>query len=156
MDLVPENLDGTVVFNFFNSCGANKSVCGNCADFSVAIHNWLMNTEVRYVLIDLQDEKETCAVLLEELMQLAKRLKLPFVFAGVMEKARQILKSYNFQSRAPIFVTPEDAAAWLEQNYPGVTRVSLSGLQFGVAIASSRPRYAAIVDEGGADAEAAE
>ncbi len=153
MDLVPENLGGAVVFNVMNSCGANKTICGNCADFSVAIHNWLMNTEVRYVLLDLQDEKEVCPSFLEEILQLARRLKVPFIFAGVMEKPKKLLEAYDFLSRAPLFVTPEEALVWLDKNYPGLTKVSLQGLQFGVAIAQSRPRNAVAVEGEGTEPE---
>lgn len=155
MELVPENLNGAVVFNIISSCGANKALCGNCADFAVSIHNWMMNSEVRYVLVDLQDEKEICPAFLEELMQLAKRLRLPFLLAGVMEKPKRILESYDFMNRWPLFATPEEAIAYLDKNYPGVTRVSLEGLEFGVAIASSRPRNA-VMAEADQEAETAE
>jgi len=156
MDLVPENLGGAVVFNLVNSCGANKAICGNCADFTVAIHNWLMNTEVRYVLVDLQDEKEICPTFLEELMQLSKRLRVPFLLAGVMEKPRRLLESYDFTARWPLFVTPEDAVAYLDKHFPGATKVSLDGLEFGVAIAQSRPRNALVPEAEGTEAEATE
>lgn len=156
MDLVPENLGGAVVFNVVNSCGASKAVCGNCADFAVGIHNWLMSTDIRYVLVDLQDEKEICGAFLEEMLQLAKRLRVPFLFAGVMDKPRRILESYDFLTRAPLFVTPEDAVAWLDKNHPGLTRVSLEGLEFGVAIATSRPRNAVAVDAEPQEADAVE
>ena len=156
MELVPENLSGAVVFNVINSCGANRAICGNCPDFAVAVHNWVMNTEVRYVLIDLQDEKEICPVFLEELLQLAKRLRLPFVFCGVMERAKRILASYDFTTRSPIFVTPQEAIAYLEQTYPGITRVSAEGVEFGVAIAQSRPRNTLSLDDASLEAEAAE
>jgi hypothetical protein len=146
MELVPENLNGAVVFNIISSCGANKSVCGNCADFAVSIHNWMMNSEVKYVLVDMQDEKEICGAFLEELMQLSKRLRVPFLLAGVMEKPRRILESYDFVSRWPIFATPEEAVAYLDKNFPGTTRVSLEGLEFGVPIAASRPRNAVMAD----------
>ena len=89
MDLVPENLGGAVVFNLVNSCGANKGVCGNCADFAVAIHNWLMNTEVRYVLVDLQDEKEICPAFLEELLQLAKLGRMDLTEQDAVELAER-------------------------------------------------------------------
>ncbi len=154
MDLVPENLHGTVVFNVINSCCANRAVCGNCTDFAVAVHNWLMATEVKYVVIDLQDEKEICPAFLEELLQLSKRLKYPFVFAGVMEKPRRLLEAYDFTARSPIFVTPEEAVAALEKRYPGITKVSLDGVDFGTPIASSRPRIALTIDDPVSEAEA--
>jgi hypothetical protein len=156
MDLVPENLNGAVVFNVLNSCGANRAACGNCADFAVAVHNWIMTTEVKYVLVDLQDEKEVCPAFLEEMLQLAKRLRYPFVFAGVMDKPKRILQSYDFLSRSPTYVTPEEAVVALEKAYPGITKGSVEGVDFGVPIASSRPPNALATEEVAADAEAAE
>ncbi len=156
MDLVPENLGGAVVFNLNSSCGTNKAICGNCGDFAVAIHNWLMNTEVRYVLLDLQDEKEICPAFLEEVLQLARRLRIPFLFAGVMDKPRRILESYDFTNKWPTFITPEEAIAYLEEKNPGTTKVSLEGLEFGVAIATSRARNAVLADTDSGEAEAAE
>ena len=155
MDLVPENLNGAVVFNVVSSCGANRSICGNCADFAVSVHNWLMTTDAKYVIVDLQDEKEICPAFLEELLQLAKRLRYPFVFAGVMDKPRRLLEAYDFTSRAPLFVTPDEAIAFLEKKTPGIiSKVSLEGVQFGMAIASSRPRTALAVEADPAEAEA--
>lgn len=156
MELVPENLNGAVVFNVMNSCGANRAICGNCSDFAVAVHNWVMNTEVRYVLIDLQDEKEICPLFLEELLQLAKRLRFPFVFCGVMERAKRILASYDFTTRSPIFVTPQEAIAYLEKTQPGITRVSVEGVEFGVAIAQSRPRNSLSLEDSSLEADAVE
>jgi hypothetical protein len=147
MELVPEIVNNALVFNVINSCNANRNICGNCADFAVAVHNTLMNTEVKYVLIDLQDEKEICPAFLEELMQLAKRLKFPFLFTGVMDKPKKTLDSYAFGNRHPLFESPEDAIAYLDKNFPGMTRVSLNGIEIGVAVACSRPRNA-VVGEG--------
>ncbi len=156
MDLVPENLGGAAVFNVVSSCGANKSVCGNCPDFAVAVHNTLMNTDVRYVIIDLQDEKEVCPAFLEELLQLAKRLRFPFLFAGVMDKPRRLLQAYDFTSRTPLFNTPEEAVAWLQENHPRLYNVSLAGIDFGTPIATSRARNAVVADVEGTEAEAVE
>ena len=156
MDLVPENLNGAVVFNVVNSCGANRSICGNCADFAVAVHNWILTTEVKYVLVDLQDEKEICPMFLEELLQLSKRLRYPFVFAGVMDKPKRVLQSYDFLNRSPIFITPEEAIVALEKQYPGITKTSLEAVDFGQPIASSRPRNVLAPEEAVADAETAE
>ena len=152
MDLVPENLGGAVVFNLNSSGVSSKALRGNCGEFAVAIHNWLMNTEVRYVLLDFQDEKEVCALFLEELMQLAKRLRVPFLFAGVTEKPRQMLEAYDFTRRWPLFVSPEEAILYLEQNFPGSTKAPLDGLTFGVAIATSRLRSSAAAEVESAEA----
>lgn len=148
MELVPENVNGAIVFTVHNSCGANKSICGNCPDFAVAVHNWLIATDIKYVILDLQDEKEICSAFLEELLQLRKRLKqYPFLFSGVMEKPKKVLESYDYLARSPLFVTPEEAITWLDQNHPGVTKVAISGAEVGTAIAVSRPRHALAVEE---------
>ena len=154
MDLVPENLSGAVVFNLLNSCAVNKLACGSCAEFVVAIHNYLMNSDVRYVLLDLQDEKDICPAFLEELMQLAKRLRVPFLLAGVMDRPRRILESYDFTRRWPLFSTPEDAIAYLEAHHPETLRVAIGGLPFGTAIATSRGRHVGIQDGEPVEAEA--
>lgn len=154
MELVPEVVNNALVFNLINSCNANRNICGNCADFAVAVHNTLMNTEVRYVLVDLQDEKEVCGAFLEELMQLSKRIKFPFIFTGVMDKPKKILESYAFLSRHPVFDTPEDAVEYLEKKFPGITKVSLSGIEIGVAVACSRPRNAVVGEVDTSEGEA--
>ena len=154
MDLVPENLNGAVIFNLNNSCCANRLICGNCGDFPVAIHNWLVGSDVRYVLLDFQDEKEVCPTFLEELVQLAKRLRIPFLLVGVMERAKRVLDSYEFTKKWPVFVTPEDAVAYLDEKFPATTKVSLDGLQFGLPIAISRPRNALAPDAEVSEAEA--
>jgi hypothetical protein len=153
MELVPENLGGSVVFNVQSSCGANKAICGNCGDFAIAVHNWIMNTEVKYVVVDLQDEKEICPAFLEEMLQLGKRLRHPFVFAGVMDKPKRILQSYDYGARSPMFDTPQDALQYLEEKWPGITKTSLDGLEFGTPIAVSRPRNGLVAVEAEAEAE---
>lgn len=154
MDLVPESVGGAVVFNVVKSCGANRLMCGNCADFAVAVHNCLMSTEIRYVVLDLQDEKEVCGAFLEEVLQLAKRMRIPFLFAGVMDKPRRLLEAYDFTRKTPLFLTPEEAVAWLKANHPDLLAASKEGIEYGVPVASSRPRNAALVDAEVGEAEA--
>lgn len=156
MDLIPENHNGAVVFNLISTGVANRGANDSYGDFAVAIHNYLMNSEVRYLLLDFQDEKEICANFLEELMQLAKRLRVPFLLVGVMEKPRRILESYDFTRRWPLFLTPEEAVAYLNANYPEFLQVSLAGLEFGTAIASSRNRAIATPDGESVEADAVE
>jgi hypothetical protein len=148
MELVPELVNGAVVFTVHHSCGANKSICGNCPDFAVAVHNWLLSSELKYVILDLQDEKEICGLFLEELLQLRKRLKqYPFLFAGVMDKPRRVLESYDYLSRSPLFVTPEEAITWLGQNHPGISLQPANPTETGAPIAVSRPRHALAPEE---------
>jgi len=138
MELVVEKLDGAVVFNVHKACTAGPGVCIACADFAVGIHNWLLGTDVRYVIVDLQDEKEVCYLFLEEIMQLRKRLRYPFVFAGVMDKPRQILASYDFLQQ--VFTAPQDAIAHLRKTVPQVLNVKLDGISFGQSIQVTKPR----------------
>jgi hypothetical protein len=110
------------------------------ADFVVAVHNWLIGTHLRYVIFDLQDEKEVPADFLEELMQLMKRVRIPFLFAGVMQKPRSLLESYNYVSKYPIFESIDDAIGFLEQKFPDYLSVSFDGINFGVPIEMVRSR----------------
>ncbi len=71
-----------------------------------------------------------------------------------MERAKRVLDSYEFTKKWPTFVTPEDAVAYLDEKFPGTSKVSLEGLQFGLPIAVSRPRNALVADVEGAEAEA--
>lgn len=80
-------------------------------------------------------------------------MRVPFLFAGVMDKPRRLLEAYDFLNRAPLFGTPEEAVAWLDKNHPGLTKVQAEGLEFGTAIATSRPRNAVVVESVEAEAD---
>jgi hypothetical protein len=153
MDLIPEKIDGAVVFNVLCSCTYNASDCPTCGDFAVGLHNWLMTTELKYVVLDFQDEKEVCPAFLEELLQLAKRLKYPFLFSGVMPKPRKVLDAYNYVTKFPIFVTPEEAVEALRGKHPALVQHTFEGIQFGTAIPISRPRFGSRVEGEGGEEE---
>jgi len=154
MDLIPEKIDGGVVFNVMASCSFNASNCPPCGDYAVGLHNWLMTTDLKYVVLDFQDEKEVCPAFLEEILQLAKRLKHPFLFAGVMAKPKKVLDAYNYVTRFPVFVTPEEAVQALRAKSPALLQHAMDGIQFGTPIPISRARGAARLDgEGEAESE---
>ena len=63
------------------------------------------------------DEKEVCETILAKLVQLKKRMDIPFLFCGVMTQAREYLKAYAY-SEYPFFDMPGEAADYLKENYP--------------------------------------
>lgn len=129
-EVIPELIDGAVVCNVFFSQDQNVS---DCSDYVVYIHNWLMETELQYLIIDLQDHKDVCPGMLEALLHLKKRLKFPFLFAGVVEKPEKILKEYNYND-FPIFLAPEDAVRALRIQHPDLTEQSTENVKFGEPI----------------------
>lgn len=141
MDFAPELLNGGVVLNPMSICTNGTTDCKVCPESAVAIHNWLVSTELKYLIIDFQDEKEVCPSILVELMQLRKRLRFPFLFVGLMERPRQMLQSYAYND-FPIFDTPEDAIAYASKHFAPLMDVDLSLIRFGEAIPTSRSRMA--------------
>ena len=144
IELMPEMIDGAVVASVCSPCGGKSGECEICQEQMVYIHNWLVETELKYLIVDLQDEKDICAGFLQAILHLKKRLRFPFLFAGVVEKPREILQRYNY-SEFPIFVSPEDAVRALRVHYPGLTERPLDKIDFGNVIAGARARGA--VDE---------
>ena len=156
MQLIPENFDGVVVFTATHVCPYSESDCQLCSDYAVGIHNWMLSHELKYVILDFQDEKEVCHELLVELVQLRKRLKIPFYFSGIMAKPRLILEKFAFQSGLPVFTTPEEAVAELRKTSSNLLTIDLAKVAFGQPISVSKPRQGlrpGVVAEG-ADAEA--
>ena len=110
MDLIPENYRGIVVLNLDCKEPCDEMECRDCTDIGGVVHNWLMSSELPYMIVDLQDEKDICSTFLIELLQLQKRVGFPLLFTGVMEKARLILNSYSYSvNNQPYFSTPEEA-----------------------------------------------
>lgn len=140
MELVPEQIAGAVIINVMNPCTCSAPECGNCSDYAVGLHNWLVSTGLKYVIFDLQDEKEVCSVFIEEVLQLWKRMRFPFLFSGVMPKPRSVLQSYSYDTRFPFFATPDEAVDSLRQKVPGAMVGTINGVAFGQAIAITRPR----------------
>ena len=152
MEFVPEKVGRAVVLNVMQGASAPQPnpllpLASNAAldafvggDYVVGIHNWLIGTQLRYLIFDLQDEKEVPVDFLEELMQLMKRMRIPFLFAGVMDRPKAVLKSYAYTSKYPVFATVEEAIDWLVQKSPEVFGVAHDGIQFGAAIEMVRSR----------------
>ena len=140
MDLVPVMVDGVVVLNAANVCTACHFNCRLCPELAVGVHNWLVENEMGYLLLDFQDEKDICHTLLVELLQLRKRQRIPFLFAGVMARPRALLESYAF-TQYPFFLTPEDAIAYLKEHHsPLVKSEKFGSVRFGEPIPCNRSR----------------
>jgi hypothetical protein len=145
LELVPEKINEAVILNVHKSCPHNATDCSACQDLAVGLHNWLVTHELRYLVLDLQDEKEVCPGFIEEVLQLWKRMRVPFLFSGVMIKPRKVLESYNYQARYPIFMTPEEAVRSL--NGLNISfAAKTEGIDFGVPIPMSRLRQASRLD----------
>ncbi len=141
MDVVPENLDNAVILNVVRNGACTETECRNCLDIGGIVHNWLMGTELKYLLLDLQDEKDVCPTFLVEMLQLHKRLRFPMIFTGVMERSREVLESYSYTSlNFPTFYTPEEALEWLREYHPKIFDADLSQVVFGEPVALARIR----------------
>lgn len=138
MDFVPEMIDGAVVLNAVDVCTIGND-CRQCTELSVGIHNWLVTHQLRYLILDFQDEKDVCVTILTELLQLRKRLRFPFLFCGMMEGPKKFLESYAYNDY-PFFAVPEDAIAYLSAKEPGVLKTDLSGIKVGEPIPCTRSR----------------
>lgn len=125
MDLIPTVIDGAIVCNLKNDCSEKLLDCPLCSNLSIKFHNWLVQTQIEYVVFDLQDEKDICPGFLQEILQLKKRIRIPFLFSGVMAKSRKYLDDFNYGKTFPIFLTPEDAIRALRMQFPGVTEIAL-------------------------------
>ena len=138
MDLVPVLVDGAVVLNLHNHCSSRSESCEFCSQLVLYTHNWLKTVEMEYVVFDLLDEKSICPTFLDELLQLRKRLKFPFLFSGVMEQSRRHIERFNYQDHYPLFVSPEDAIRALRIQHPGITESSnRSSINFGISVLHS-------------------
>ena len=138
MDFVPELVDGAVVLNAVDVCRIGND-CRQCTELSVGIHNWLVAHQLRYLILDFQDEKEVCVTILTELHQLRKRMRFPFLFCGVMESPRKFLLSYAYNDH-PYFIVPEDAVAFLKSKEAGVLSSDFGKIKFGEHIPCIRSR----------------
>ena len=121
MDLIPVAVDGAVVLNLKNTCDSKSPSCEPCVHLLLNVHNWIKHTDLEYVIVDFQDEKDICPSFLEEILFLRKRLKGPFLFAGVMERPQNYLENFSYKDAYPLFVTPEDAVRALRIQHPGLT-----------------------------------
>jgi hypothetical protein len=100
----------------------------------------LVATGLKYVIFDLQDEKAVCPVFLEEVLQLWKRMRFPFLFSGVMPKPKAILQSYSYDKRFPLFATPGEAVEDLRNRFPASMNGQVNGVVFGQPMPMTRAR----------------
>jgi len=140
MELVPEQLDRAIVINVMNPCTCSTAECPSCSDYAVGLHNWLVATGLKYVIFDLQDEKAVCPVFLEEVLQLWKRMRFPFLFSGVMPKPKAILQSYSYDKRFPLFATPGEAIEDLRNRFPASINTPATTVVYGQPIPMTRAR----------------
>lgn len=138
MDFVPEIVDGTVVLNAVDICAQGHD-CRPCSELSVGVHNWMVAHQLRYLVVDFQDEKEVCKTILTELLQLRKRLRQPFLFCGMMEGPKRFLESYAY-SEHPFFPVPEDAAVYLKKSFPQLLAPTFATIKVGEPIPCTRSR----------------
>lgn len=150
MDFVPEFVEGAVILNAVDICTSGND-CRPCSELAVGVHNWLLNHQLRYLIVDFQDEKDVCPAILTELLQLRKRLRFPFLFCGVMEGPKKFLLSYNYHDY-PFFPVPEDAVAFLKKSQSQLLQSPLQGIKAGEPIPCTRSRSYR-VDEGEAEGE---
>ena len=139
MELVPTLIGGGVVLDAANICSHASNDCRSCPELAVGVHNWLLSTQIRYFMIDFQDEKDVCPTILVELLQLRKRMNMPFIFVGLMDRPKVTLTSYAY-SGYPFFAAPEEAVLHLRQMHPDLFAVDFSKVKFGEPIPSSRTR----------------
>ena len=149
LEFIPEKVDRAVVINIMQSVRpvSNAIMPGHSvvdgyvgADFVVAVHNWLIGTSLKYIVFDFQDEKEVPADFLEELMQLMKRVRIPFLFTGVMQRPQALLSSYDYTSKFPIFGSTGEAIEYLDKKVPGLLAAPHDGIHFGKPIEMVRSR----------------
>lgn len=166
MEFVPEKIDRLVVINVFQGASALSQPPASLipgqpvsaidsfvgSDFVVGLHNWLISTKLKYLAFDLQDEKEVPVDFLEELMQLMRRLRIPFLFAGVTSRPRKILESYAYATKYPIFGNVDDLNDWISQKQPQLLSAEFDGINFGSPIEMVRSRLNGKPGEDGEEA----
>jgi hypothetical protein len=151
IELVPEKIGEAVFLNVVGVCPLNHSHCRSCTDYGVAVHNWTLQNSLNYIILDFQDEKEICPVLINEVVQLRKRLDLPFYLVGLLDDNMKTIYDYN--SGHDIFITPEEAVDDLRDKNPGIFS-DISNIIDGEPMTISRSRHAARLTElleGGSD-----
>lgn len=141
MEIIPTLINGAVVLDVHSVCTSNTNTCRACPEQAVGIHNWLLSTGVKYVIVDFQDEKDVCKSILIELLQLRKRLNIPFIFVGLMDRPRETLVSHAYTGY-PFFSAPEEAALHLRQMHSDLyEQVHHEKVVFDQAIPCSRSRH---------------
>ena len=138
MDLAPEVINGAVVLNGVDICSTGPD-CRPCIELAVGVHNWLVAHDLKYLIVDFQDEKEVCSTILTEILQLRKRLPYPFIFCGLMGNPRKVLTSFAYSDH-PVVDVPEDAVAYLKKIKPELLIRDLSSIREHEPIPCTRSR----------------
>ena len=149
MELVPEKVDSAVLFSLAKPC---REHCAYCGDLAISIHNLMMASNLRYVIIDLQDEKHVCESFTEEVLQLWKRLRVPFLFAGVMPSVEKVLEGHGYLKQYSLYPSGEEAIAELKKDRSDLFSQPLENIEFGSPLVTQRSRALAA----GEDAEDSE
>ena len=84
LEIVPEPIDGAIVCNVVKKKSAGFEGPDLGAELAIALHNWVKENGIPYLIIDLQDEKSVCTSFLAEILQLRRRLRVPLLFAGCL------------------------------------------------------------------------
>lgn len=124
MDVIPTMVDGAVILSLSNpdfSIRDPKKKEEESVRLVINIHNWVKQIKLEYLVFDFQEEKHINQSFLIELMQLKKRLRIPFLFSGVLNESKRTLESYSCQDSYPLFWTPNDAIRALRIQHPGIT-----------------------------------
>lgn len=143
MDLLPAQINNVIYFNIVDLCTNTKTDCKNCSDIGGALHNWLLINELHYVIIDFQDEKDICPTFIIEILQLRKRLQIPFLFVGVTDSTKKVLEDYYYfkATSFPTFATPQEAAEFLTKHFANLINVDISSIKFSEKVGSISPRH---------------
>jgi len=135
MDIIPTMVDGAVVLNICNVSLDRKKEEDESNRLAVYIHNWIKQIKLGYLVFDFQEEKHINTNFLVELMQLRKRLGIPFLFSGVLNESKKILEAYSCHDSYPLFWTPDDAIRALRIQNPGITENSAkNNIKFGKSL----------------------
>ena len=135
MDIIPTMVDGAVVLNICNVSLDRKKEEEESNRIAVYIHNWIKQIKLGYLVFDFQEEKHISTNFLVELMQLRKRLGIPFLFAGALNESKKTLEAYSCQDSYPIFWTPDDAIRALRIQNPGITENNAkNNIKFGKSL----------------------
>ena len=138
MDIVPTMVDGAVILSLSGDCPQKLSECECCFTLTIHLHNWVKQTQMSYLIVDFEERKNICSGFFKEIIQLRKRLKMPFLFVGIVERYRSLLDAYNCSTIYPTFLTPEDAVRALRIQNPGLTEIPIKvPIAFDTPIASS-------------------
>jgi hypothetical protein len=118
------------------------------ADVGGSIHNWLLAHGIRYLVVDLQDEKDIPVLLITELLSLRRRWRIPFAFVGVMQKIESVLKDYGFYTQGgQVFFAPEDALDYLREAHQPLLQVDTQAVIIDEIVFSAQAKALASTEE---------